>query len=140
MNERTRQVTHEIAHGTAMTRSTLAYLLAGVLLNAIAQLALKAATRRLGVLTPDYDNVVGIGLRVMAQPAVWAGLFCYVLSVALWIVALSRTDVSVAYPFLSLGYAVTAFAAWPLFGETLSLQRLAAISVICIGVVLLSRS
>lgn len=129
-----------MSHATAMTRSTLMYLLAGVLLNATAQLALKAAARRLGELTPAYDNVVSIGLRVMAQPGVWAGLFCYALSVALWIVALSRTDVSVAYPFLSVGYAVTALAAWPLFGETLSVQRLAAIGVICIGVVLLSRS
>lgn len=123
-----------------MTRSTLAYLLSGVLLNAIAQLALKAATRRLGVLTPCYDNIVSIGLRVAAQPAVWLGVLCYMLSLALWIIALSRTDVSVAYPFLSIGYAVTALAAWPLFGETLSAQRLTALGIICIGVALLSRS
>ena len=123
-----------------MTPGTLAYVLSGVMLNAIAQLALKAAARQLGVLSPEHGEVFGIALRIAAQPAVWAGLFCYALSVGLWIVALSRADISVAYPFLSIGYVITAIAAWQLFGEALSAQRLAAIALICAGVALLYRS
>jgi multidrug transporter EmrE-like cation transporter len=65
------------------------------------------------------------------------GLTCYVLSVVLWIIALSRVDVSIAYPMLSLGYVVTAIGAWYLFGEALSFQRLFA--VILVGVALLAR-
>lgn len=123
-----------------MTPGTLAYVLAGVLLNAVAQLALKSATHRLGVLTPEHGGLVDMGMRIVAQPAVWAGLLCYALSVGFWIVALSRTDVSVAYPFLSIGYVIAALAAWQLFGEALSAQRVAAIALICVGVVLLYRS
>ncbi|HEY4367741.1 MAG TPA: SMR family transporter [Steroidobacteraceae bacterium] len=123
-----------------MTPSTLSYLLSGVLLNAIAQLALKAATQRLGVLIPEPGALLAMGMRIMAQPAVWAGLTCYALSVMSWIVALSRTDVSVAYPFLSIGYVIATLAAWQFFGEVLSTQRVAAIALICVGVVLLSRS
>jgi len=123
-----------------MTPGTLIYVLAGVLLNAIAQLVLKAATRRLGVLSPEHGGLVDMGLRIVAQPAIWAGLLCYALSVVLWIVALSRTEVSVAYPFLSIGYVVVALAAWQFFGEALSTQRVAAIALICVGVVLLYRS
>ncbi|HEY4366243.1 MAG TPA: SMR family transporter [Steroidobacteraceae bacterium] len=123
-----------------MTPTTLAYLLSGVSLNAIAQLSLKAATRRLGILSPEHGGILDMGLRVAAQPAIWAGLACYALSVALWIVALSRTEVSVAYPFLSIGYVIATLAAWQFFGEPLSAQRLAAIALICGGVVLLYRS
>ncbi len=123
-----------------MTAGTLFYLLAGVLLNATAQLALKAATQRLGVLSPEHGDLLQMGLRIMLQPAVWAGLFCYALSVVLWIVVLSRTDVSVAYPFLSIGYVVAALAAWLFLGEVLSVQRIVAIAVICIGVLLLYRA
>jgi multidrug transporter EmrE-like cation transporter len=123
-----------------MTRSTLGYLLAGVLLNATAQLSLKAATRQLGVLTLTQDSWPETALRVAQQPGIWLGLACYGLSVLVWIIALSRTDVSIAYPFLSIGYAVTAIAAWQLFDEALTAQRVLAISVIFVGVVLLSRS
>jgi multidrug transporter EmrE-like cation transporter len=123
-----------------MTPSTLAYILSGVLLNAIAQLALKAATRNLGELSFERGAVVDMGLRVAAQPAIWVGLFCYALSVVVWIIALSRTEVSIAYPFLSIGYVIAAVVAWQFFGEALTTQKLAAIGLICAGVVLLYRS
>ena len=60
-------------------------------------------------------------------------------SVGVWIIGLSRVDVSVAYPMLSLGYVVNAFAAWYLFGEVLSMQRLIGIGIILIGVAILAR-
>jgi multidrug transporter EmrE-like cation transporter len=63
-----------------------------------------------------------------------------VFSVVVWIVGLSRVDVSIAYPMLSLGYVVNAFAAWYLFGEVLSVQRLVGIGIILIGVFVLARS
>jgi multidrug transporter EmrE-like cation transporter len=78
--------------------------------------------------------------RVALQPFIVGGLACYVVSVALWIVALSRVDVSIAYPMLSIGYVVNAFAAWYLFGEALTPLRLTGIAVIVLGVFLISRS
>jgi multidrug transporter EmrE-like cation transporter len=123
-----------------MTPSTFAYILSGVLLNAIAQLALKAATRPLGQLIPERGAIIDMGLRIIAQPAIWLGLVCYGLSVVLWIIALSRTEVSVAYPFLSIGYVIAALVAWQFFGEALTTQKLAAIGLICAGVVLLYRA
>jgi multidrug transporter EmrE-like cation transporter len=123
-----------------MNRTTFTYLICGIMLNAVAQLALKAATNRLGVVSLAPEGLLGTALRVGLQPYIWLGLACYGLSVAVWIAALSRVEVSVAYPFLSLGYVVNAFAAWYLFGENLSPQRLLAIGVIIGGVWLLTRS
>jgi multidrug transporter EmrE-like cation transporter len=59
--------------------------------------------------------------------------------VVLWLVALSRVDVSLAYPMLSLGYVVNALAAWWLFGETLGPGRVAGLVLILAGVWLLAR-
>ena len=47
---------------------------------------------------------------------------------------LSRVDVSLAYPMLSIGYVVNAIAAWWLFGEALGAQRWSASAVIIVGV------
>jgi len=74
------------------------------------------------------------------QPPIIGGLACYVISVVVWIVGLSRVDVSIAYPMLSLGYVVNAFAAWYLFGEVLSVQKLVGIGVILVGVAIVARS
>lgn len=123
-----------------MQRSTVAYLLAGVMLNAAAQLSLKGATNRLGPLTLALDTLWPTGLRVALQPLIWIGVLCYAVSIVVWIVTLSRVDVSLAYPFLSLGYVVNALAAYYFFGENLSIQRCLAIGFILIGVYLLARS
>ena len=56
------------------------------------------------------------------------------------ILALSRVDVSIAYPMLSIGYVVNALAAWALFGEVLSAGKLAGIGIIILGVFVLARS
>jgi multidrug transporter EmrE-like cation transporter len=123
-----------------MNKVTFGYLISGVMLNAIAQLALKAATNRLGSVSMALDTLFSTGLRLAGQPFIWLGLGCYAVSVAVWIAALSRVEVSLAYPFLSLGYVVNAVAAWYLFGETLNAQRIVAVGVIIIGVWLLARS
>jgi len=57
-----------------------------------------------------------------------------------WILALSRVPVSVAYPMLSIGYIVNALAAWWLFGESLGAQKLVGIGFIVVGVFLVARS
>lgn len=115
-------------------------ILSGVLLNAGAQLMLKAGTRVIGVIGATETGLVNTLTAVVLQPYIIAGLGCYVLSVGIWIVALSRVDVSIAYPMLSIGYVVNAFAAWWLFGETLTVMRLIGIGIILVGVFILARS
>jgi multidrug transporter EmrE-like cation transporter len=123
-----------------VTAVAFSLVLAGVLLNAAAQLLLKAGTNRIGEFAFSLDNVVPIGLKVAASPFVLGGLACYAVSVVVWILALSRVPVSVAYPMLSIGYIVNAGAAWLLFGESITAQKLVGIGFIVVGVWLVARS
>jgi multidrug transporter EmrE-like cation transporter len=123
-----------------MSPITWLLLLGGVALNAAAQLLLKAATRVSGALIADGGAVSWQAAGVLARaPPLWAGLSCYVVSVVLWLGGLSRVPVSVAYPLLSIGYIVNAFAAAMLFGEPLTAAKLTGIALIVAGVVLLTR-
>jgi multidrug transporter EmrE-like cation transporter len=117
----------------------LLIILAGVLLNAVAQLLLKAGAGAVGPLAGMADLRGALPTLAM-HPAVLGGLACYVISVVVWIVALSRVDVSMAYPMLSIGYVVNALLAMWLFGEAVSVQRWIGIGVILIGVTLVARS
>ena len=113
-----------------MTGLSFALVLIGVLLNAVAQLLLKAGTNAVGSFAYSADNLLPIGWKLATQPYIVGGLGCYVISVVVWILALSRTEVSIAYPMLSIGYVLNALAAWYLFGEALGAQRLAGIGII----------
>lgn len=115
-------------------------VLSGVLLNAAAQLMLKAGTNTIGVFEFAAHNVLPVGWKVVTQPYIIGGLVCYLVSVIIWILALSRVEVSVAYPMLSIGYVVNAIAAWYLFGEAVTTTRLFGIGVIILGVFIVARS
>ena len=123
-----------------MKAPQFALILAGVLLNAIAQLLLKAGAGTLAGVELRAGNALLIATRMLSSMPIIAGLACYVLSVVVWILALARVEVSVAYPMLSIGYVVNAVAAWWLFGENLSGARLAGIGVILVGVWLVART
>jgi multidrug transporter EmrE-like cation transporter len=123
-----------------MNAVTFAMIVSGVTLNAVAQLCLKAGARAVGVLGAGGMSVLDFSLGAATNLYILIGLACYVLSFGIWVGALSRVDVSIAYPMLSLGYVINALAAWQLFGEALTAQRVTGIGVILVGVYILLRS
>ncbi len=118
----------------------LPLILLGVLLNAAAQLFLKEGMRRIGHFDFVWSNLVPIALQVAGNVFIFGGLLCYVISVAVWLLVLSRVEVSYAYPLLSVGYIVNAVAGYYLFQENLSITRISGIVIICIGVYFVTKS
>ena len=125
-----------------MRSADFAWVLSGVLLNAVAQLLLKAGASSAGHITLAAGSPAlwRTAAGLAQHPAILGGLACYAVSVLVWIVALSRVEVSIAYPMLSIGYVLNALLAWWLFGEDLNAQRWLGIGVIVVGVVLVARS
>lgn len=123
-----------------MTWPAFSLLFTGVLLNAAAQLLLKAGTNVLGVITLTRDSWIGQFGRMAVEPHFIAGVACYGVSLIVWIIGLSRVPVSMAYPLLSLGYVINAVAAHYLLGEAVTLGRWLGIGFIVLGVWLVARS
>jgi len=115
-------------------------ILLGVLLNASAQLLLKAGMTQIGHFNFSFGNIVPIGIKVIGNTPIITGLSLYVMSVAVWLLVLSRVQVSFAYPMLSIGYIVNALAAYYLFGEPLTSIRMLGIFIIITGVYLVAQS
>lgn len=123
-----------------MSLVSFALILSGVLLNAAAQLLLKAGTNAVGQFEFTAANIAPIGARLVLEPHIVGGVACYVVSLVVWVLGLSRTEVSIAYPMLAIGYVVNALAAWYLFDENLSAARWTGIGFIVLGVFLVVRS
>ena len=118
----------------------LPLILLGVLLNAAAQLFLKEGMRRIGYFEFTWANALPIGLHAAGNIYILCGLLCYLISVGVWLMVLSRVEVSYAYPLLSVGYIVNAVAGYYLFQENLSLTRITGIVIICVGVYFVTKS
>jgi len=67
------------------------------------------------------------------------GFACYGVSLVVWIAALTRVPVTVAYPMLSIGYVINALIARYWLGETMGLTGWLGIAFIVLGVTLIAR-
>jgi drug/metabolite transporter (DMT)-like permease len=118
----------------------LVLILLDVLLNVTGQLSLKYGMAKIGNFSLSMSTLPPIFLKAASNLHVLFGLFCYGLGFMVWLVVLSKAEVSYAYPLISLGYVFTAILARALFGEAVGATRLAGICVTCLGVLLIARS
>ena len=91
----------------------------------------------------DAANISGIiGHAWTAATNIWilGGMSLHVGALVVWLWALSRVDITFAYPFIALGYVLVSLMAWMWLGEQLNHTRLFGMATIVVGIVILSRS
>jgi drug/metabolite transporter (DMT)-like permease len=118
----------------------LALILIDVVLNVTGQLSLKYGMSQLGNFALSFSTLPPVFLKAATSLHVLFGLLCYGLGFLVWLIVLSKAELSYAYPLISLGYVFTAILARLLFGEALSVTRVAGIFLTCLGVFLIARS
>lgn len=79
-------------------------------------------------------------IPMFLNPYVFVGFACFGMSSVFWLVVLSRLELSLVYPMVSVAYILVAIASWFLFKENVTLMRWLGIFVIVFGVFLISRS
>ena len=121
-----------------MNGATFAIVLFSVSLNAMAQVVLRKAMT--GPPLPPASDVMALSFALAGNAWLWAGMLCYAASIGLWLVVLSRVEVSAAYPMLSIGYVLAAVMGYFFLGESVGVERMAGIALICGGVLLVART
>jgi multidrug transporter EmrE-like cation transporter len=123
-----------------MNLISFSMIMAGVMFNAAAQILMKTGTNAVGYFEFSAANIVPVGWKLATEPHIMGAMACYVFGVVIWILALSRVQVSIAYPLLSMGYVVNAVAAWYLFNESFNPAKVIGMGVIILGVLIISRA
>ena len=109
-----------------------------VCLNTAGQFMMKAGINKIGKI--EISRFFEYLPRIISSGFVIGGFLAYAVSAALWIVILSRAELSWAFPMVSLSYVLTAILSPVLLGESFSVQRFVGIIVICLGVYIVSRT
>ncbi len=123
-----------------MTKSLLMILFT-ITMAVAGQLFLKAGMNKIGPITlSDVKNGMATLTKIATNSQVVFGLALYVISAAVWLVVLSRVNLSFAYPLVGFSYIVVMFASRFLFNEPISAVRWAGAILISIGVVFISRT
>lgn len=121
-------------------RGALFYLIVSIVCAVVGQILLKQGMREIGPVTLSLAGLPGFLLRLGTSPWVVTGMGLYLGGSLFWLTALSRIDLSLAYPFAGLNYVLILLASHLLFGEALSPLRVAGVLLIALGVSLIARS
>ncbi len=123
-----------------MDTSTVMLILIATVIGVIGQMMLKQGMTAMGPLALSVESTPGIIWRIVTSPMVIGGLLVYGAGTFFWLVTLSRIELSVAYPFVSLNHVIIFLLAWLVLREAVSPMRAAGVLVICIGMILVARS
>ena len=108
-----------------------------VIINTTGQFIVKTGVNRVGAVGLTDVRMI---MKALTSWLVLIGFAIYFLSAILWISILSRTELSWAFPILSLSYVITALLSPVILHESFSPQRFIGILVICLGVFLVSKT
>ena len=124
-----------------MTIQLFGFVLISVTLSALAQIAMKFGMSQPGVQAAlGGGDAIRMVWSVGTSPGVIGGISLYVLSVFFWLWVLSKVDVSLAYPFVSLGFLLTMLFGWLVLGESLVPAKVIGTVLVCAGVALVARA
>ena len=111
-------------------------LLLAVLISSCGQLFLKLGATQLGEVTSD--NAISHVLSIATTPSLVAGLLTYGMGAIFYILLLTRVNLSVAAPSVSLIYVASVLIGYFYFKEAITPARLFGMSFIVLGVVLVA--
>lgn len=124
-----------------MSSKFLLLIIFSVTLSAIAQISLKS-----GMSSPAIQEALVLKERlnlawlVLTNAHVIAGTVLYMIGFGLWLLVLAKLDVSIAYPFVGIGFILTMIFGFLFLNEPVGLTRVLGTILVAGGVVLVSSS
>ncbi len=116
-------------------------LVSCIIITPVGNLLLKWGMNQCGSITDTNLGVVQYYMGVLSKPQVLVGAVIYIVSALLWLAVLGMMDISAAYPiFVSGAFLIVTVAAILLFQEHVNLVRILGISVVLLGIFLVSQS
>ena len=123
-----------------MTRGGWLFLSCTVLLTVAGQLLVKRGMLQVGSSPEQLSLLPQFVMRALTNRWVMFGFGCAAFAAAAWIVTISRAQLSFAYPFIALTIVLVLALSGLIFDEAVPAQRWIGVAVVCLGLVIASRS
>jgi multidrug transporter EmrE-like cation transporter len=111
------------------------YIAMTIALTVFGQIAIKMQVAQAGALPEAGGDKLAFLVRLLLNPWIVAAFAAAFLASVAWMGAMTKFELSHAYPFMSLNFVIVlALSAW-LFNEPMSITRMAGVALICIGTI-----
>lgn len=115
------------------------YILATVLFTVYGQLVVKWQVTRAGPYPLATSERLSFLLKLLVNPWIISGVAAGFLALLCWMIAMTRFDLSYAYPFMSLAFVFVLILSAIFFHETVTMAKMSGILLIIAGIIIASR-
>jgi len=117
----------------------MALVFCSVVLTSYAQLIVKWRVSRAGALPVDFTRKAIFLTGLLFDPWVLTGLFGALLAGVSWMAAMTRLELSFAYPFISVSFVLVFIFSALLFHETITTPKILGMLLIIAGIIVIGR-
>lgn len=115
------------------------YILSTIGLTVYGQLILKWRITKFGQLPEDSIEKLKFFISLLLDPAIFSGFAAAFLASLAWMAAMTKFDLSHAYPFMSLNFVVVLLLSGWLLSEPMTTQKALGVGVIVLGTIIAAR-
>ncbi len=112
------------------------YVACTILLTVYSQLIIKWQVIGAGAFPADPTDKLWFLVRLLVNPWVISALAALLIAVMTWMAAMTKLELSHAYPFVSLAFVLVVLCSAWLFNEPLTMTKLAGLALVCAGIVI----
>lgn len=98
---------------------------------------------RMGMKSYGQVSAAGVFKQLFAiilTPQIFSGFILFGISSILWLSVISKSQLSYAYPMVSMGYVLTLILSWLFLNEHINIYKIIGTIFIMSGVIFISRA
>ncbi len=113
----------------------LLYVLATVLFTVYGQLVVKWQVGRAGAVPADITGKLLFLTKLLVNPWILTGIMAGFMALVCWMIAMTKFDLSYAYPFMSLAFILVLFFSSVFFGEPMTMSKVVGVCLVMAGII-----
>lgn len=115
------------------------FIIATIVLTVYGQIVTKWQVRMMGAMPTDMNERMMYFLRLLINPWVISSLVAAFLAFLSWVGAMSKFDLSYAYPFTSASFMLVLLFSVIVFHEPITMPKIGGLILIMAGIIVASR-
>lgn len=113
------------------------YIFSTILFTVYGQLVLKWKINDYGSLPAAFLDKITFLMQLFLNPWILSGFLAAFLAALSWMAAMTKFEISYAYPFMSLSFVLVFIFSVIFFGDSFSIQKVAGIACIVLGIIIM---
>lgn len=115
------------------------YLAATIFFTVYGQLVLKWRMNQISGMPTEFVEKIRFLVFLIFDPWVFSGFFAAFLASLAWMAAISKLELSHAYPFMSLNFVIVLILSGWILHEPITFQKSLGVAFIVIGTIIVAR-